>query len=358
MAAMPETLNQARARVREAAASASAKGLDHAVAEVEAALVSFWLLERGGSLAPRDVPDLVQWLAATLKKVAPPPPKKVKFSDPLRKILPLSEAAVRPAFDAAMLTLALVHVGDLTETSDKVRGAFDLFLDDWRRMTWESARISDWKRFREIVNPEERLLEGRLSRESTLQILEAVAGRRKDNITLVPDLSVLACDRCGQFKSRDRVRCTKCGKSFCARCMAPKGELCLADYATAYAGIDPARRQRIAADVRTLLKGFRLDGYARNDAFVRALREEGVDVVFTETAPLEGQEVEASQGRRKFHLRDRESPPTKRLLFGALARCYFRAAGGSDPLEEAFFVDVCMGVLVEEALRPASPAAP
>jgi len=352
MSAMPETLNQARARIRDAVSAAAEKGLDHAVSEIESAVSSLWLLERQGTLLPPAIPDLVQWLASNLKKLAPPPPKKVKFSDPLRKILPLAETGVRPAHDAAMIMTALTQVGDFTETPDKVRKAFDLFLDDWRRMTWESARIPDWKRYRELVNPEERALEGRLSREAALQILQAIADRRKDNITSIPDLSILACARCGQFKGRDRVRCLQCKGSFCARCSAPTADLCLPEYAARYAAIDPERRRKIASDLRSVLKGYRLDVHSRNEAFVRALHEEGVDVAFTETAPLDGQEVEGKQDRRKLLLRDRESPSVKRALFRSLARCYFRAAGGGDPLLEDFFVDLCMEFPLEEALRP------
>ncbi len=349
---MAETPAQAKTRIREAAAAAPAKGLDHAVSEIESALASLWLLERQGTPAPRSIPDVVKGLASTLKSIAPPPPKKVKFSDPLRKILPLADANVRPALDAAMLMIALTQVGDFTETPDKVRKSFDLFLDDWRRMAWESARIPDWKRFRELVNPEDRALEGRLSREATIQILEAIAAHRKDNITPVPDLSILACARCGQFKGRDRVRCPQCRSSFCPRCSAPIGELCLPEYAARYAPIDPDRRLAITANVRSILKGYRLDAHSRNEVFIRALREEGVDVTFVDTAPLDGQEVEGKQDRRKLLMRDRESHSTKRIFFRALARCYFRAAGGGEPLLEDFFVDLCMGVPVEEALRP------
>ncbi len=357
MVAMAESLSYAKARVRDAAASAAEKGLDHAVAEVESALVSMWLLERQGSLSPRQIPDLALWLASTLKKIAPPPPKRVKFSDPIRKILPLAETGARTALDAAMIFLALTQVGDFTETSDKARRALDLFVDDWRRMIWESARITEWKLFRDLVNPEERILEGRLSRDAALRILEAVAQRRQDNITPIPDLSILACARCGRFNGRDRVRCSKCRGSFCAKCIAPAEDLCLPDYAARYAAIDPARRRQIAGHAAALLKGYRLDEHARNQAFARALHEEGVEVSFAETAPLEGQELEGSQGRLRLLVRDRESPSTKRALFRALARCYFRAAGGGDRLLEDYFVDVCMRVPVDEALGPQQPSA-
>jgi len=43
-------------------------------------------------------------------------------------------------------------------------------------------------------------------------------------------------------------------------------------------------------------------------------------VTFTDTAPLEGQEVEAKQDRRKLLVRDRESLLIKRVFFRALAR--------------------------------------
>lgn len=351
---MAETVSAAKTRIREAAAAASARGLDAAVADIESGLVTIWTLERQGKIAAHDVPSIVGGIASALKKIAPPPPKKVKFSDPIRKILPLSEASVRPALDAAMLLMALTQVGDFTEQTDKARQNFELFLDDWRRMTWESARISDWGRFRALATTEERALEGRLSRDAALQVLEAIQKRRADKITTVPDLSMLACARCGQFRGRDRVRCTQCKGTYCTRCSARTSELCLADYSQRYAGIDLDRRRKLAADARSVLKAYKLDEYVRNDAFVRALREEGVDVVFLESAPAEGEEAEASQGRRRLLMRDREGPTSKRILFRALARCYFRARGeAAEPLLEELFVDFCLGLPVEEALRPA-----
>ncbi len=352
MAAMPETPSQAKARVREAVAAVPEKGLDFAVGEVEQALVSAWRLERQGRIAPRDVPGLVQLVESYLRKIAPPPPKKVKFSDPLPRILPLSEASVRPALDVAMLLMALTQVGDFIEETDKSRIVHEHFLDDWRRMVFASARLDGWPRFRELATTEELVLEGRLSREATLQVLEAIQKRRTDHITPVPDLSMLACARCGGFRGRDRVRCATCKKTFCTRCAAPTAELCLLDYAGRYAAIDPERRAKLAGDALSVMRAYKLDPHSRNDAFVRALREEGVDVVFIESAPLEGEESESAQSRRKLSMRDRESAGFRRVLIAALARCYFRATGQpADRLLEDYFVDVCAGLTIEEALR-------
>ncbi|HXX92454.1 MAG TPA: hypothetical protein VEN81_02405 [Planctomycetota bacterium] len=353
---MLQTPANCKTQIREAAASAAAKGLDTTVAAVEEALVAAWTLERRGVIAPRDVRDLVEAVQAALKKIAPPPPKKVKFSDPLRKILPLAETGVKPGADVALFLLALTQVGDFTEQPDKKRHEFELFLDDWRRMIWESARIPDWKRFRELVGREERMLEGRLSRESALGILEAIANRRVDNITPIPDVSMLACSRCGGFRGRDRSRCATCHGTFCTRCLGPTADVCITDYATRYAPIEPERRQKVAGDARAILKEFKLDPYSRNDAFVRALKERGVDVTFQDLASLEGQETHGPQGRMKFLLCDRQGPATKRALFGALARTAFRAAEiDPDPLLTDFFVDLCLGLPIEDALKAQAP---
>lgn len=354
---MPDTPAAVKTRLREAVAQAAAQGLDQTVRDVESALAAAWLLERQGTLEPRAVPDFVAAVESALRKIAPPPPRKIKFSDPLRKILPLSEDAVRPAFDAALFLLALAQAGDFTEEPDKRRREHELFLDDWRRMIWESARVPDWAAFRRLVGREERVLEGRLSREVAMQTLEAIARRRADNLTPIPDLSVVACARCGQNRGRDRIRCARCRGTFCTRCLGPSPDLCVSDYAARYAAIDPERRLRLAAEARALLKELRLDPHARNDAFARALREKGVDVIFSETAPLEGEESPGVHGRFKFVLRDREGPSAKRALFGALARAHARAAGGeAPPLEVDYFADVCLGVPVEEA--PGAPPPP
>ncbi len=355
---MPETPASVKTRIRDAAAAVAEKGLDAAVVEIERALVEGWILERKGAIGPRSVPGFLDAVVSALKKLAPPPPKKVKFSDPLRKVLPLAESSVLPAFDVAALLLAFSQVGDFTEVTDKKRAEHELFLDDWRRMTWESARVADWAKFRSLLKTEERVLEGRLSRESALAILQAVQARRKDNITPVPDVSVLACGRCGGFRGADRVRCAQCRGTFCTRCLGPTADLCLADYASRYAAIDSETRQRIAGDVKALMKEFRLDPHSRNDAFVRALKEKGVDVTFQDSAPLEGQEAEGQHGRTKLLIRDREGPATRRAFFAALARSHFRVADFPvEPLQVDLFVEVCLGLPIEDALRSSAAAA-
>jgi hypothetical protein len=353
---MLETPANAKTQIREAVAAVSAKGLDATVLAVEDALVQAWLMQRRGVLGARDVPDFVDSVVNTLKKLAPPPPKKVKFSDPLRKILPLAEENVKPGTDVALLLLALQQVGDFTEVPDKKRKDYELFLDDWRRMIWESAKVHDWAKFRTLVPSDERMLEGRLSRASAIAVLEATQKRRVDNITPIPDVSMLGCARCGGFRGRDRVLCTTCKGTFCTKCLGPTADLCLADYAVRYAPIDSETRQKIAGDARALLKEFKLDAYTRNDAFARALKERGVDVTFVDSAPLEGQESDGPHGRVKFLIRDREGPTTKRALFGALARSHFRGAEvEADPLRIDLFVEVCLGLPIEDALKARNP---
>ena len=348
---MSDTPAKIKTRVRDAVAAAS-QGLDATVTAVESALVDAWRLERRGVLGPREVPDLLEALESALKKIAPPPPKKIKFSDPLRKILPLSEPSVAPAFDVAVLLMALAQVGDFVETSDKKQLVRMLFLDDWRRMIWESARITDFARFRSLVPREERVVEGRLSRESALQILEALYKRRADNLTPVPDVSILACDRCGGFKGSDRVRCNACRKTYCTKCLSPEADHCLVCYSGKYAGIEQARREKLAADARAVLKEYRLDPHSRNDQFARALRDRGIDVAFIDSAPVEGREIEAAQGRWRLEVRDRDAASVRRAFFGAFARAAARSGGDAvEPLQAEYFVDVCMGLPLEDALK-------
>lgn len=354
MAAMLETPANAKTQIREAVAAIGTKGLDAVVVAVEDALAQAWLMERRGVLSPREVPDFIDSVVNTLKKLAPPPPKKVKFSDPLRKILPLTEESVKPATDVALLILALQQVGDFTEVTDKKREALALFMDDWRRMIWESAKITDFAKHRTLAPAEDRMLEGRLSRASALSVLEASYKRRIDNITPIPDVSMLGCARCGGYKGRDRVRCHTCHGTYCTKCLGPTADLCLSDYAARYAPIDADSRQKMAAEVKALLKEFKLDPYTRNDAFSRALKEMGVDVTFQDAAPIEGQESEGQHGRVKMLIRDRESPTTKRAFFGSIARMQARTKGiESEPLRNELFVDLCMGLQIEDALRNA-----
>ena len=353
---MLETPANAKTQIREAVAAISSKGLDATVLAVEDALAQAWLMQRRGVLGAREVPDFVDSVVNVLKKLAPPPPKKVKFPEPLRKILPLAEENVKPAADVALLLLALQQVGDFTEVTDKKRKDYELFLDDWRRMIWESAKINDWAKYRTLVPSDERMLEGRLSRASATAVLEATMKRRVDYISPIPDVSMLGCARCGGFRGRDRILCTTCKGTFCTKCLGPTADLCLADYAVRYAPIDSGTRQQIAADARALLKEFKLDAYTRNDSFARALKERGVDVTFVDSAPIEGQESDGPHGRVKFMIRDRESPTTKRALFGALARSHFRGLGlDLDPLRTDLFVEVCLGMPIEDALRTRTP---
>jgi len=357
MAPMLETPANAKTQIREAVAAIGEKGLGPVVVAVEDALAQAWLMERRGVLSPREVPDFIDSVVNVLKKIAPPPPKKVKFSDPLRKILPLAEDHVKAATDVTLLILALSQVGDFTEVTDKKRKDYELFLDDWRRMIWESAKISDWAKYRTLAPAEERMLEGRLSRASALAVLEATQKRRVDNISPIPDVSMLGCARCGGFRGRDRVRCAICKGTFCTKCLGPTADLCLADYAQRYSPIDADSRQKMFAEARALLKEYKLDPYTRNDAFARAMKEMGVDVTFQDAALLEGQESEGQHGRVKFLIRDRESPTTKRALFGAMARNHFRGKGvETDTLRNELFVDYCMGLQIEDALRATANA--
>jgi hypothetical protein len=315
-------------------------------------------MERRGVLSPREVPDFIDAVINALKKLAPPPPKKVKFSEPLRKILPLAEDSVKAATDVALLILALSQVGDFTEVTDKKRNEYALFMDDWRRMIWEGAKITDWTKHRTLAPAEDRMLEGRLSRASALSVLEATHKRRVDNITPIPDVSMLGCARCGGFKGRDRVRCATCKGTYCTKCLGPTADVCLSDYAARYAPIDADTRQKMAAEVKALLKEYKLDPYTRNDAFARALKEMGVDVTYQDMALLEGTESEGQHGRVKMLIRDRESPTTKRALFGSVARIHFRTKGvETDALRNELFVDLCMGLQIEDALRATAGAA-
>ena len=354
---MLETPANAKTQIRESVAAIGSKGLDATILAVEDALVQAWLMQRRGVLGAREVPDFVDAVVSALKKLAPPPPMKVKFSDPLRKILPLAPENAKPGADVALLLLALQQVGDFTEVPDKKRKDYELFLDDWRRMIWESAKVGDWAKYRTLAPAEERILEGRLSRTSAISVLEATHKRRVDNITPIPDVSMLGCARCGGFRGRDRVLCHTCKGTFCTKCLGPTADLCLTDYAVRYASIDSDTRQKIAAEVRAMLKEFKLDPYTRNDSFARALKERGVDVTFVDSAPIEGQESDGPHGRVKFMIRDRESPTTKRALFGALARSHFRNSGAEiDALHTDFFVELCLGSPIEDALRSATAA--
>jgi len=110
-------------------------------------------------------------------------------------------------------------------------------------------------------------------------------------------------------------------------------------------------RAGAAAAARRICARFRLDEHTRDEAFVRALSEMGVEVAFADSNPVEGQEAIDAKGKWHFRLRHHEQASTKRLLFAAIARSHFRSAGATqDPDLETYFVDICLNVPVEEAL--------
>ncbi len=367
-------MTAARNRLREAVG----KPLDPMVAELEATLVFVWEKKVAGEIAPNAIPSIVSAFHQTLKKVAPPPPKKVKFDAPLRKVLPLAESSVRAALDVVLLLEGLVQVGDFTEQTDKERQAYRLFLDAWRRMIFESAKIASFDRFRAMIGREERVIGlHRFSRSAAIDVLEGLHRRRTEKFASVPDVSMIACARCGGFKSRERLKCGQCRSLFCTRCFSPERELCLMDYAARYAGLDPETRRRIGRLAADLCRKHRLDPHLRNDSFVAPLQEMGVDVAFQESTTEEGTESE-KKGRRRLVLRPRESSAVKRFLFAALYRATMRVATQptpppeddpkappgpppfdpaaiADPLYVEYFVDTCMGLALDEALGGAPP---
>jgi len=355
-------------RIREILEDVPGRGLDRLMDDLRDLLTGVWILESVGALWHVDDEGLPaanrfsDAIEMPLRKIAPPPPKKIKLDAPRRKILPLSESKVAPAFDAIMLLQALVEIGDSTRQPDKAREKHYLFLDDWRRMAWESAGVPSWDRCRELVlaGPPvgERVPSRRFSREAALALFEANHRHRQDLITPIPNVSMLACQQCGRFEGRERVRCGVCTRMFCGRCRARLSELCLADYARPrYAKVPPDVRAGIAGAARKICSRYRLDEFTRDETFVRALSELGVAVAFADANPAEGEE--AADGKGKWHLRlcHRELASTKRLLFAAIARAHFRdAETPPDPDLEAYFVDICLNVPVEDALTwPAEP---
>lgn len=362
-------LSEVRAKLKETAG----KSLDELVAAAEGSLAALWERDAKGELDPAHIPAIVEAFQQALKKVAPPPPKKVKLDVPVRKILSLAESSVRPALDVSMLLQGLVQIGDFTEQTDKAREAFRLFLDDWRRMVFESARIPSFAEFRRKAGGEERAIGPyRFSRSAAADVLEGLHRHRTDKFASVPDVSTLACSRCGGLKSRERLRCHKCRGLFCTRCFSPEKDVCLRDYAARYAGLDAAARKRVGQGAADLCRKYRLDAYVRTESFVKPLHEWDVDVVFQESAVPEGQETTA-KGRFKLALRPREWAGTRRILFAALYRAWmrrateptpppeddpgappgpplFEPASVADPLFQECFVDVCMGFAVEEAM--------
>ena len=77
-----------------------------------------------------------------------------------------------------------------------------------------------------------------------------------------------------------------------------------------------------------------------------------MDVFFLDAAPLEGRESEASQGRYRLEVRDRDAASTRRAFFAAFARAGARAAGEAvETLQVEYYVDLCMGLKLEEVLK-------
>lgn len=367
MAESPLTLARNRAK------DAITKGLDEAVAMVEATLAEIWEREAKHELDASQIPGIVDAFHQSLKKIAPPPPKKVKLDAPLRKIHPLAETSVRPALDVVMLLEGLVQIGNFVEQADKARAAYRLFLDDWRRMVFESGKIPNFERFRQIVGREDREIgTHRFSRTAALDVLEGLYKQRTDKFAHVPDVSVLECDRCRSVKARERIRCSQCKGLFCTRCFSHEAEVCLRDYATRYADLDAATRKRIGQLALDLSKKHRLDPYTRVDLFVRPLHELDVDVIFQEAAPPEGQS-KVEKGRKKLHLRQRDTLATRRILFAALYQAFmeratqptpppeddpdappgpplFDPAVLQEPRYQTYFVDVSIGLPLGEVL--------
>jgi len=349
-------------RLRAILEDVPGRGLDPVMDDLFELFAAVWNLEGAGALWRVDDEGLpvinrfFDTFESPLRHLAPPPPKKIKLDAPQRRILPLSESKVAPAFDAIMLLQALLEIGDFTRVPDRARERHYLFLDDWRRMVWESSRVTSWDRTRELVlagTPlDDKIPTRRFSREAALALFEANHRHRVDLITPLPNVSMIACQKCGRFEGRERMRCQVCRRMFCGRCRARQSELCLADYAKPrYAKIPADARASAAAAARKFCSRHRLDEHMRDEAFVRALAEVGVEVAFADANPVEGSEAQDAKGKWHLRLRHREQASTKRLLFAAAARAHFRSGGAPhDPDLEAYYVDTCLNVPIEEAL--------
>jgi hypothetical protein len=363
-----KALTAVNTRLREIVPAVPAAGLDKTMEDIEDLVVAVWSIENQGAL--RHVVDetpvvnrFAEAFQAPLHKIAPPPPKKIKRDTPPRKVLPLSETGAVRGIDAIMLVRALVEIGDFTRQTDKARAAHLLFLDDWRRLVWESARIPSWDRFRQLAAGEPawapRVPVLRFSRRSAITLLEAMSKYRVDLITPIPAVSMIGCQGCGKHDGRERVRCATCQKLFCGKCLARTAELCLADYAQRYRPLPAETRTSLFTAARDLCKRFRLDEFVRNASFAKALAEYGVDVVFDEHAPEGGAEETNKQGKISLRVKDRENATTKKILFAALGRCLFREAGSEPDAEQsAYFLDICLGLPIEEHLGGSVPSSP
>ncbi len=354
-----ESLGAARSCVRELAKRAEAQGLDVIVSELEATLVDLWAVEHAGGfrvadLTPPPVNAIVDAFPPSMKKIAPPPPKKQKLDAPRRKILPLGPDGVRKALDIAMMLQGLYELGDWTSLPDKERANRELFFDDWRRMAFESGATT-WDAFRQMagVPAPESLIESRLvtrfSRIAMADVLRAMDERRRDNISTVPNVSVLKCAQCGGNQGRERMRCEKCAGMFCSKCRARTADLCLADYIGGrYSAVAAEVRVKLASDAKELCTKMRIDEHTRNERFVKPLAERGIDIVFQDNAPLEGVEADGEHGRRRLVVQNRENTSTRKIFFAALARTHFKTAEITPTPElESLFVDACLGVPIE-----------
>jgi len=353
-----KALTAVNARLKEICADVPGRGLDKVAEEIAELAVSVWAIEPSLRAVVDEKPvanRFVEAFQSPMHKIAPPPPRKVKLHLPARKVHPLSEAGAVHALDAVMLVGALVHIGDFTRQTDKARAAHLLFLDDWRRMAWESARLTSWDRFRELAAGEPawagRVPNLRFSRRSAIQLLEALSKYRADLITPIPNVSMIACEGCGKFDGRERQRCGVCSKLYCGKCLAREPGLCIADYATRYRALPADARSSLRTAAQTVCRQFRLDEFTRNAAFVRALHEHGVEVIYDEHGPDEGREDTDRKGKITLRIRDRENATTKKILFASLGRCHFRAAEAEpDALQMAYFIDICLGVPLEDHL--------
>lgn len=348
-------------RIKEIQDGALSRGLDATISDLSGLLYGIWHLEGRGALwvpGEHDQPAnrFAESAEAAMRKIAPPLPKKVKLDAPPRRIAPLSEARVADMVDCVMLLRALQEIGDTINRTDKELEKHYLFLEDWRRVMWESARIPSWARVRELVavaGPvEERVARRKFSREAAVRLLEANHARRRDNLTRIPEVSMIACEHCGRFEGRERVRCAVCARMFCGRCRARTSDLCLGCYAKPkYGSLDPGVRSSIIAAARTHCAKNRLDEHVRDDAFVKVLAEQGVEVVFADDSPDDGEESQDGKGKWHLRLKRRETVGGKRLMFAAMARAHFRTLDPPpEPGLQDLFVDTCLGVQVEEAL--------
>ncbi len=354
-------------RLRDVTSDVTGRGLDKLTEDLEDLVVSVWTIENQGVLrhAVDDKPVVNRFADAfttPLHRIAPPPPKKIKLNAPMRKGMALSEAGAVRGIDAIMLIRALVEIGNYTNQPDKHREQLILIMDDWRRLLFESAKITSFDKFRQLAAGEppwaSRIPHVRFARKAIIQLLEAVAKWRADKITPVPSVSMIACQGCGRFDGRERVRCHVCQNLYCGKCLARTAELCLSDYVVRYRPLSVDTRTGLESAARGVCKSNRLDEFTRNAAFVRALAESGVNVVFQDQAASDGEESTDNKGKITLRVPDRENATTKKALFSAFARCHLRSNElDLNPEHIAYYVDTCLGMQIEQLLKNSQPPA-